>query len=232
MSRTRATVRTGREDAAARSSAGSGRRALLGLAGAAVAAALFADGYGLVVLGASAPDASAQPPGPPAAAEPAPPPAPDPRGAVPAPARRGGAAGAAAPAPGPARREMTDRRWSAVEIVLLPEGLGRTMGPSVKAGLDGARNDDMAFCFREPQRAGEVAPEATATWRPRRTGSLDLYLETRKGAVDVVDARVARPGTLPPEVLECCREVLRGLEIDVPVAEQGARFRYLYEIEE
>jgi hypothetical protein len=73
---------------------------------------------------------------------------------------------------------------------------------------------------RRPRRGGRAAPAAST------------YLETRKGAVDVVDARVARPGTLPPEVLECCREVLRGLELDVSVAEQGARFRYLYEIEE
>jgi hypothetical protein len=235
MSRTSAIVRIGHEATPVSWSGDMGWRArlALGLGRAAVAAALLANGYCLV-LWASAPDASAQPPGPPAATEPAPPPPLDPRGAVPAPARPGVAAGAAAPAAAlePVRQEVTDRRWSAVEIVLLPEDLGRTMGPSVKAGLDGARNDDMGFCFREPQRAGEVAPEATATWRPRRTGSLDLYLETRKGAVDVVDARVARPGTLPPEVLECCREVLRGLEIHVPVAEKGARFRYLYEIEE
>jgi hypothetical protein len=130
---------------------------------------------------------------------------------------------------------MADRQWSTVAIALLPEHLGRRLGPSLKAALDATRNDDMAFCFREPQRGGEAAPDAIATWVPRRDGSLVLYLEAREGAVDVVDvvdARVARPGTLPPEVLECCREVLRGMEIKVPFAEPRARFRYVYGIEE
>jgi len=127
---------------------------------------------------------------------------------------------------------MTDRQWSTVNIAFLPEDLGRRLGPSLKTGLDVARNDAMAFCFREPERDAEPPPRAIPTWLPRRAGSLILNLEAREGAVDVVDATVARRGTLPPEVLECCREVLRGMEIKVSFAEPGARFRYFYEIEE
>jgi hypothetical protein len=136
---------------------------------------------------------------------------------------------APAPAAGPLRQEGTDYRdWSA-SVAILPAALGG-MGPSLKLGLDAARNDDMAFCFRGLERGG-AAPGA-AEWKTIRAADLLLYLEAEEGAVDVVDATVARSGTLPPSVVECCREVLRGMQITVLFAVPGQRYRYIYEIEE
>jgi hypothetical protein len=124
---------------------------------------------------------------------------------------------AAAPAPQPARDDF--KSWSS-EAAKLPQDLGR-MGPSLKLGLDQARNDDMAFCFRDLEDGG----------RGSRATDFVLYLEARDGAVDVVEAKVARPGALPASVIECARDVLRGLEVKVYFAEPGRRFSYVYEVE-
>jgi hypothetical protein len=138
-------------------------------------------------------------------------PAPRPIAVAPAPAP------AAAPAPEQEREAF--KNWSA-SVALLPKDLGE-LGPSLKLGLDNARNNDMAFCFRDLEQSG------------RGTLATDfvLYLESREDTIDVVDAKVARPGTLPPSVLECCRDVLRGLEVKVFFAVPGQRFSYIYEIE-
>jgi hypothetical protein len=111
------------------------------------------------------------------------------------------------------------QNWSA-KVAKLPGELGE-MGPSLKLGLDAARNNDMAFCFRDLKG---VASGTLAT-------DFMLYLETRDGAIDVVGAKVARPGTLPPSVQECCLEVLRGLEVKVFFGTPGQRYAYIYEIE-
>jgi hypothetical protein len=111
------------------------------------------------------------------------------------------------------------RNWSD-GVAVLPKDLGE-MGPSLKLGLDQARNNDMAFCFRELENGG----------RGSRGADFVLYIETREDAVDVVEARVARPGALPPSVVECAREVLRGLEVKVFFAVPGQRFSYVYEVE-
>jgi hypothetical protein len=113
------------------------------------------------------------------------------------------------------------QNWSP-SVAKLPSDLGE-MGPSLKLGLDKARNDDMAFCFRELQ-GNATAGRTLAT-------DFILYLETRDGAVDVVGAKVARPGALPPTVQECCLEVLRGLEVKVFFGTPGQRYAYIYEIE-
>jgi hypothetical protein len=119
--------------------------------------------------------------------------------------------------------------WSASVALRLDE-LGE-MAPSLKLGLDAARNADMAFCFAELER-GDDALGAGEKRPSRRWAELLLYLQSREDAVDVVEATVGQPGTLPPTVLECCREVLRGMEIKVFDAVPGQRFRYLFEIEE
>jgi hypothetical protein len=124
----------------------------------------------------------------------------------------------AAPAPQPERDEFKD--WSA-SVATLPQDLGSELGPSLKLGLDETRNNDMAFCFRD------LEPGAWST----RASDFVLYLEARDGVVDVIDAKVARPGTLPPSVLECCRDVFRGLEVKVFSSKPGERFSYIYEVE-
>ena len=111
------------------------------------------------------------------------------------------------------------RNWSD-GVAVLPKDLGE-MGPSLKLGLDDVRNNDMAFCFRELENGG----------RGSRATDFMLYIETREDAVDVVEARVARPGALPPSVVECARDVLRGLEVKVFEAVPGQHFRYIYEVE-
>jgi hypothetical protein len=83
------------------------------------------------------------------------------------------------------------------------------------------RTNDMAFCFPDLEDGG----------RGSRASDVMPYLQTREDAVDVVEAKVARPGALPPSVVECAREVLRGVEVKVFFATPGQRFSYLYEIE-
>lgn len=114
------------------------------------------------------------------------------------------------------------QNWSA-SVAKLPGELGE-MGPSLKLGLDSARNNDMAFCFRD------LKGDASAAGRNLATDFV-LYLETREGVVDVVGAKEARPGALPPSVRDCCLEVLRGLEVKVFFATPGQRYAYIYEIE-
>jgi hypothetical protein len=149
----------------------------------------------------------------PAAPEPAPiavAPAPAPIAIAPAPV--------AAPAPQQERDDF--KNWSDT-VAHLPQDLG-DVGPSLKLGLDEVRNKDMEFCFRNMEPGGR--------WSTRATDFV-LYLESREDAVDVIDAKVARPGALPPAVLECCRDVLRGLEVKVFSAVPGQRLTYVYEIE-
>lgn len=145
-----------------------------------------------------------------------PPPPPPPRAAPAVPARDAGPTGA----------------WTAAELASLPRDLGK-MGPSVSLGLDAARRNDMEFCFREAgERGGDSDdPPRSKALSGRRSAVLMLYLEAREDAVDVIDARVEKAGNLPPPILECCQQVLRGLEVGVFFAKPG-RYRYLYEIEE
>jgi hypothetical protein len=123
--------------------------------------------------------------------------------------------------------------WSAAERASLPRDLGK-MGPSLSLGLDAARRDDMEFCFRDAaaDRSGgsDEAPRVKAL-SGRRSVVLMLYLEAREGAVDVIDARVEKAGNMPSSIVECCQQVLRGLEVGVFFAKPG-RYKYLYEIEE
>jgi len=162
----------------------------------------------------------------PAAPPPSPPVAPAPRPAPAAPVRL---PATTAPAP-PAPSDEGDRfqGWSE-SVAVLPRHLG-AMGPPLKLALDRVRNGDMAFCFRGLERSGE--PGAESPPRHVRSSDLLLYLQTRVGAVDVVEAGVGNPGNLPPSVVDCCRDVLRGMTLEVPFVEPGRRFRYLYEVEE
>jgi len=102
----------------------------------------------------------------------------------------------------------------------------------VKAGLDAARRD-MAFCF---SRAGDAPAPAEgsddgAPPPPSDPAVLLLYLEAREGALDVIEATTERLGTAAPELVECCREVLRGREIPAFDAVPGRRYRLTYRLQ-
>jgi hypothetical protein len=111
--------------------------------------------------------------------------------------------------------------WERARLAFGFRELGR-IAPYVKTGLDAARRD-MAFCFA---RAGASDPDA-----PADPTILTLYLEAREGAIDVVESAVDHRGTARPELLECCREVLRGYEISAFGAVPGQRYRLKYALE-
>jgi hypothetical protein len=109
--------------------------------------------------------------------------------------------------------------------------LGR-MGPYVKVALEDARRD-MDFCFEQARGAasGEAAIAADESARPSAPAVLLLYLQAREGALDVVDVRTDYLGTSSREVVDCCREVLRGREISAFNAVAGRRYRVKYELQ-
>jgi hypothetical protein len=148
-----------------------------------------------------------------------------PRALAPARPVQPSAVAAAAPAVSP-ERDAVAEAWHGTPVAFLPKELG-AVGPALKLALDKQQREDMEFCFRDPNGNGRMAPQT-----PRRAASLMLFLEAREGAVDVVHARIANAGTLPPEVLECAREVMQGLGVQLASAEPGKKLKYLYEIEE
>ncbi|MFL5404715.1 MAG: hypothetical protein ACJ79O_02530, partial [Myxococcales bacterium] len=128
----------------------------------------------------------------------------------------------AAPQAGPAPDQEGDlSSWRSAKFAFTFRELG-AMGPYVKVALDGARRD-MAFCFDQAD-----APDPDA---PRDPAVLLLYLEGREGALDVVDARAERLGRRTPELVECCRQVLRGLEIPAFKAVPGQRYRLRFQLD-
>jgi hypothetical protein len=121
----------------------------------------------------------------------------------------------------PARPPVDVAGWDRARVAFGFRELGRA-GPYVKTGLDAARKD-MAFCFA---RGG--AGEADA---PADPPVLTLYLEARQGAIDVVESAVDHRGAARPELVECCREVLRGYEISAFGVVPGERYRLKYALE-
>ncbi|MFL5261350.1 MAG: hypothetical protein ACJ79R_21780 [Anaeromyxobacteraceae bacterium] len=130
-----------------------------------------------------------------------------------------------APAPAaavrPARPPVDVAGWERARLAFGFRELGR-IAPYVKTGLDAARRD-MAFCFARGG-AGEADAPADPT-------ILTLYLEAREGAIDVVESAVDHRGAARPELIECCREVLRGYEISAFGAVPGQRYRFKYALE-
>jgi hypothetical protein len=127
--------------------------------------------------------------------------------------------------------------WRRARLAFRPRELG-SMGPYVQAGLDAARRD-MGFCFRQGGAAAERTLASAAG--PQGQGEpassprpdpaiLLLYVEAREGALDVIDTRLEYRGTLSPEVVECCREVLRGLEIKAFNTVPGKRYRVKFRL--
>jgi hypothetical protein len=157
-----------------------------------------------------------------------------------APAAPSDAAPAAARAPPASALEdsLDGPAWQRSKVAFRTRDLGR-LGPYVQSGLDAARRD-MEFCYaqatarRDPAPAPEPPPDAEqdATASPARPepAMLLLYLEAREGALDVVEARTDRRGSSPPELVECCREVLRGMEIKAFGAVPGQRYRVKFRL--
>jgi hypothetical protein len=146
------------------------------------------------------------------------------RAAPPATAGAGSEAvpGAEAMTPAP---EQIDPAWNRVHVAARLRDLG-PVAPYVSAGLIAAR-EEMTHCFpAEPPPV--VAPPAG----PKRDDEnwvdpavLLLYLESRQGFIDVVEATVESFGTESPQVVSCCREVLRGHEIPAVHTGPGQRYR-------
>ena len=157
-------------------------------------------------------------------------------GAPPAPADAAPSDAAAAPAA--AREDGLDGpAWQRSKVAFRTRDLGR-LGPYVQSGLDAARRD-MEFCYAQAPPRPDAVPappldaesqEAAATAVRAEPATLLLYLEAREGALDVVEARTDRRGTSPPELVECCREVLRGMEIKAFGAVPGQRYRVKFRL--
>jgi hypothetical protein len=107
----------------------------------------------------------------------------------------------------------------------------RDLGPLaayVRTGLNDARRE-MGHCFEADAavRARAADPDAA----PTGPAVLLLYLEARDGALDVIDTRVEYLGDSSPELVDCCRTVLRGYEISAFNAKPGQRYRVKYQLE-
>ncbi|MFL5262621.1 MAG: hypothetical protein ACJ79L_09530, partial [Anaeromyxobacteraceae bacterium] len=157
-------------------------------------------------------------------------------GAPPAPAEATPADAGAAPAA--AREDGFDGpAWQRSKVVFRTRDLGK-LGPHVQSGLDAARRD-MEFCYAQAPARRDAAPEPPpdpeqqdATEPPARPdpAMLLLFLEAREGALDVVEARTEHRGTSSAELVECCREVLRGMEIKAFGAVPGRRYRVKFRL--
>jgi hypothetical protein len=143
------------------------------------------------------------------------------------------AASPVVPASTPRPEEGPDgASWRRAKLAFGMRELGR-MGPYVKLGLDAARRE-MAFCFSKQASAAQApAPDGDADAPPPAPDPavLLLYLEAREGALDVVDARTDHLGATSLEVVDCCREVLRGWEIPAFKTAPGQRYRVKFELQ-
>jgi hypothetical protein len=136
--------------------------------------------------------------------------------------------GATAPAPPAPLPEDLDPSWRDSRAVFRLRELGADT-PYVVAGLRDARGQ-MSRCFE----AESAARPGTAPADPEAAGSpavLVLYLESREGAIDVVEVREESLGTASRSLVECCRDVLRGHEIRSPKAVPGRRYRVHYPLQ-
>ena len=136
------------------------------------------------------------------------------------------------PVPGPGAKfaprrpeEIDSPTWRNARFAFNFRELGK-MGPYVKAGLDGARRE-MSFCFDEAEGRSGADPGAGS----KEHAVLLLYLEARAEALDVVDTRTERMGDATVELVECCRQVLRGFAIPAFDTAPGQRFRVRFELE-
>lgn len=133
-----------------------------------------------------------------------------------------------APAPPAPLPEDLDPSWRDSRVVFRLRELGADT-PYVVAGLREARAQ-MGRCFEAESagRSGMGPGEADAAGAP---AVLVLYLDSREGAIDVVEVRAESLGNASRSLVECCRDVLRGHEIRSPKAVPGRRYRVHYPLQ-
>lgn len=119
--------------------------------------------------------------------------------------------------------------WAEVPIAARPYDLGPELARPVMVALDAARGQ-MDPCFDEEERA--LAQGRGPRFDPRNppTGPavLVLRLESRAGALDVVEAEIDSLGTSTRALAVCCQQVLKGWPIPAPLALPGHRYRLVY----
>jgi hypothetical protein len=119
--------------------------------------------------------------------------------------------------------------WEQVPAAARLSDLGPRLAAPVNAALRSAR-DAMDSCFEEEKRllAARPAPSYDPDAPPTGPALLVLRLESRAGALDVVDTELESLGTSTRELVECARHVLKGWPIDAPAATAGRRYRLKY----
>ena len=135
------------------------------------------------------------------------------------------------PSPSPPDDGLDAPEWKNAKLAFGMRELG-AMGPYVKVGLAAARRE-MDFCFRQAERArpGTQASGEAQDPQPPPPAVLLLYLEAREGALDIIATRTEYPGSLSPELIDCCRQVLRGFEIPAYKTVPGKRYRVNYHLQ-
>jgi len=123
--------------------------------------------------------------------------------------------------------EQVDPAWNDVRLTSRLQELG-AVAPYVNMGLKAAR-EAMSHCFAAEQAAGGDLPgSARGVDEDTSPAVLLLYLEARDRAIDVVEVAVESLGASSPQLVSCCREVLRGHEIRSPNTTPGRRYRLRY----
>jgi hypothetical protein len=119
--------------------------------------------------------------------------------------------------------------WAEVPIAARPYDLGPELARPVMAALDAARGQ-MDPCFEDEDRA--LAQGKGPRFDPRNppTGPavLVLRLESRAGALDVVEAELDSLGTSTRALAVCCQQILKGWPVPAPLAVPGHRYRLVY----
>lgn len=129
------------------------------------------------------------------------------------------------------RRPMAEATsaWAEVPIAARPYDLGPELARPIMAALDAARGN-MDPCFEEEDRAlakGQ-GPRFDPLNPPTGPAVLVLRLESREGALDVVDTELDSLGTSTRALAACCQQILKGWPIPAPLAVPGRRYRLLY----
>lgn len=119
--------------------------------------------------------------------------------------------------------------WDDVPIAARPYDLGPELARPVMTALDAARGQ-MDPCFDEEERALAQGrgPRFDPKNPPTGPAVLVLRLESRAGALDVVDAEIASLGTSTRALAVCCQQVVKGWPIPAPLAVPGQRYRLVY----
>jgi len=121
--------------------------------------------------------------------------------------------------------------WDLVPVASRLGDLGPGLAAPVNTALKAARAT-IESCFEEDRqlRARRPAPVYDPDNMPTGPAVLVLQLESRGGALDVVEAQVESLGTSTRELAECACQVLRGWPIPAPAATAGRRYRLKYSL--